>query len=668
MKRRDLLVLWLILLVCGGVHAQSTPANNVSLTLGQSVVALNGPWKFHTGDNMAWADPGFDDSAWQDYNLLSGNSTLSQEEVLQSAELPGWQQHGHPGYTGYAWYRIRLRLPENVHSLALLMPQYIDDVYEVYVNGSKIGTFGDLNGWHLTYVGQPMLFSIPAATLDSGQPVALALRFWNIRSEASPSAHNLAGGLRGLPVIGPPAPLQIIEQSVREHMWQTLGPAQLIKPLAALYAAVGFISLFLFLFSRQQKEYLWAGISLTGFGSMLAAIGWLEDSTISVQLSVVGQALSDSAAIFAMPLAAMYLLEVPRAFWRRANYAVSAVNLAWSLQLAGLNLGLLPPTAVFDRLRSITLGVAVLSLACLLLAIAVEGVRKLGSKAWLPMTPGLLFALYCIFYTLSSLGILKGSYLLPVLICVCVPLSVLIIFLMRFTEQQRENGRLLEDMRQAQEVQQMLIPAVPPATPGFEIEHVYLPASKVGGDFFHIQHDSDGSLLVVVGDVSGKGLKAAMTVSAIIGALRGCSERTPADVLAYLNHVLHGQITGFATCAVASIAADGALTIANAGHVSPYCSGRELAVANGLPLGITAEPAYEETHFKLAPGDRLTFISDGVVEAANSRRELFGFDRAEQIINKPAATIAEAAQQWGQEDDITVLTVSRTAKLAAVTA
>ncbi|MGA8041798.1 MAG: SpoIIE family protein phosphatase [Terracidiphilus sp.] len=668
MKKSDLLALLLMISACAGLRAQETPPNAVPVTLGQSVVALTGPWKFHTGDNMAWADPGFDDSAWQDYNLIPGDSTLSPEELLQSAELPGWQQHGQPGYTGYAWYRIRLRLPENVHSLALLMPRFVDDAYEVYVNGSKIGTFGDLNGWHLTYAGQPKLFSIPAATLDSGQPVTLALRFWNIGSEASTSEHNLAGGLRGVPVIGPPAPLQIFEQSVQEQTSQIQGRGQLVMPLAALYGAVGFISLFLFLFSRSQKEYLWAGISLTGFGVMLASIGWVLHSTISVQMSAVGQTLSDAAAVFAMPLAAMYLLDVPRPLWRRANYAVSAVNLAWSLQMAGFKLGLLPPTADLDRLRSITLGVAVLSLACLLLAIAIEGVRKIGSKAWLPMTPGLLFALYCILYTLFSLGILNGSYLLADLICACVPLSVLIIFLMRFTEQQRENGRLLEDMRQAQEVQQMLIPAVPPATPGFAVEHVYLPASKVGGDFFHMQPASDGSLLIVVGDVSGKGLKAAMTVSAIIGALRNELERQPVHVLANLNRALYGQISGFATCAVASIAADGALTIANAGHVSPYCSGRELAVANGLPLGITAEPGYEETHFKLAPGDRLTFISDGVVEAANGKRELFGFERAEQIIHLPAAAIAEAAQRWGQEDDITVLTVARTPKLEAVTA
>jgi len=185
----------------------------VPITMGQSVVALTGPWKFHVGDDPRWADPAFNDSAWESYVLMPGHSSLTPEEITQSAELPGWQQHGHPGYTGYAWYRMRLRSPESAQSMALLMPQYVDDAYEVYVNGSKIGTFGNLSGRHLTYAGQPKLFSIPAATLDSGQPVTLALRFWNQRFEASTDGLNSAGGLRGIPVFGPPALLQILSRA-----------------------------------------------------------------------------------------------------------------------------------------------------------------------------------------------------------------------------------------------------------------------------------------------------------------------------------------------------------------------------------------------------------------------------------------------------------------------
>jgi serine phosphatase RsbU (regulator of sigma subunit) len=248
-------------------------------------------------------------------------------------------------------------------------------------------------------------------------------------------------------------------------------------------------------------------------------------------------------------------------------------------------------------------------------------------------------------------------------------ISALLLFLIRrFSLARQQETRLSSEFESARNIQSLLIPAEPPVTPGFSIESVYLPASEVGGDFFQIMPANDGSLLVVVGDVSGKGLKAAMTVSAIIGALRGCGTRRPSAVLAYLNRVLHGQITGFVTCTAALIAANGNMTLANAGNIPPYRNGQELDVESGLPLGITLDVCYSETTFQLNPNDRLTFVSDGVVEATNERRELFGFDRTKAISNRSASTIAETAKQFGQEDDITVLTITLAPSLKAALA
>jgi serine phosphatase RsbU (regulator of sigma subunit) len=205
--------------------------------------------------------------------------------------------------------------------------------------------------------------------------------------------------------------------------------------------------------------------------------------------------------------------------------------------------------------------------------------------------------------------------------------------------------------------QQLVTPAVD--LPGFQIQSAYLPAKQVGGDFFRVLPEADGGVLVVVGDVSGKGLKAAMTVSAIMGALRGCDTRGPGRVLEYLNRVLYGQVSGFVTCCVAHITSEGTMTIANAGNPAPYRNGEEMAVEPGLPLGLAAESTYGETQFQIAPGDQLTFVSDGVVEATNPQGELYGFERTQAISNQPANTIAEAAARFGQEDDITVLSVTR---------
>ena len=109
-------------------------------------------------------------------------------------------------------------------------------------------------------------------------------------------------------------------------------------------------------------------------------------------------------------------------------------------------------------------------------------------------------------------------------------------------------------------------------------------------------------------------------------------------------------------------------TFANAGHLPPYLDGKELTVADGLPLGIAEENTYTDMTWELDPGDRLTFVSDGVVEARKPSGEPYGFARTKSISNQPAETIARTAQSFGQEDDITVLTIQRVPARQTVTA
>jgi hypothetical protein len=222
----------------------------------------------------------------------------------------------------------------------------------------------------------------------------------------------------------------------------------------------------------------------------------------------------------------------------------------------------------------------------------------------------------------------------------------------------RAGDELRIEFEAAAEVQQQLVsPAVD--LPGFQIRSIYLPARQVGGDFFRVLHQADGGVLVVMGDVSGKGLKAAMTVSAIMGALPGCRSRRPSDVLAHLNEAVYGRISGFVTCCAVHISIDGAMTLANAGNPAPYRNGQEMVVESGLPLGVLADVSYPETSDQLAVGDRLTFVSDGVIEATSASGELYGFDRTQATSAEDASQIAQAAQAFGQDDDITVLTLVR---------
>jgi serine phosphatase RsbU (regulator of sigma subunit) len=115
---------------------------------------------------------------------------------------------------------------------------------------------------------------------------------------------------------------------------------------------------------------------------------------------------------------------------------------------------------------------------------------------------------------------------------------------------------------------------------------------------------------------------------------------------------------GFTTCLVVRAEADGTLTIANAGHIAPYLAGKELALENGLPLGLSADTTYAETTFQLAAGKQLTLVTDGVVEARDKAGALLGFERTATLSTQPAEAIAQAAQAFGQDDDITALTLA----------
>lgn len=234
----------------------------------------------------------------------------------------------------------------------------------------------------------------------------------------------------------------------------------------------------------------------------------------------------------------------------------------------------------------------------------------------------------------------------------------------RYVKTRTEKALLESEMAAARQVQQVILPDAHQTIPGFGIESVYKPAREVGGDFFQILPVEGGGLLFVIGDVSGKGLPAAMLVSLVVGSIRATAEETHNPVVLLAR--LHGQIAGrtrdgFVTALAAYIANDGLVTIANAGHLSPYLDGREIEVPGALPLGVGGGGQYEAATLDLPKGSRLTFLSDGVVEAQNANGELFGFDRVRTMANEPAEAIVEAAVEFGQDDDITVVTIERRA-------
>jgi sigma-B regulation protein RsbU (phosphoserine phosphatase) len=225
------------------------------------------------------------------------------------------------------------------------------------------------------------------------------------------------------------------------------------------------------------------------------------------------------------------------------------------------------------------------------------------------------------------------------------------------------------EIEAAGQVQEVILPKPGESIPGFRLHSVYRPAQQVGGDFFQVLPAYDGGMLLIVGDVAGKGLPAAMMVALVVGSIRTITQFTndPAAILGELNARLVGRTAGgFSTCLAAHFRTNGEVTLANAGHLPPYLDGQEVALSGSFPLGIIKNAESTQCTVRLAYGSRLTFYSDGLPEAQNEKGELLGFERAQALSQLDAEAIVQAAIAFGQKDDITVVVIERESAPVAV--
>ncbi len=250
-----------------------------------------------------------------------------------------------------------------------------------------------------------------------------------------------------------------------------------------------------------------------------------------------------------------------------------------------------------------------------------------------------------------------------------------------------ERGRVDQEMRIAGVIQQSLLPKRVPELPDWRVDVHYQPAREVGGDFYDFLEFDDGHVAFIVGDVTDKGVPAAMVMATTRSLLRTVTERlsAPGEVLERVNDLLHPDIPErmFVTCFYALLdPASGLLRYANAGHDLPYrrgAGGVDELRATGMPLGSMPAMHYEEFELQLMPGDTVLFHSDGLVEAHDPSRAMFGFPRLKALMAEPApeagwiALLLErlaafTGPGWEQEDDVTLVTLQRTLASNAGTA
>jgi Stage II sporulation protein E (SpoIIE) len=665
MKGIALLALLFVFSACGGLHAQGTQGSAVPVTLGQSVVALIGPWKFHVGDDPRWADPNFDDSQWEAVDLTPTPQTTVPGIPFEGF-VTGWQARGHPGYAGFAWYRMRVRISGASGPLTLLAPAWFEGGYQIFANGRLVGSFGDFSRQPPElYYPNPASFTVPASHYEHTPDgrVLIAFRFYTPADQLVVPA---MGGMHVPPRIGQPSAAAAVFHVQREtEYWRLVSAlvAALVWSLFALLIAM------LFAFNRADKILLWplaACIFNVFFTSLVVSTNapWLPYERLDALLE-----FSSTTGWYLWMLTwwAYFGLQRRRLLFRTI-ITLGIVDIVrteffvFAQHAAGTSHGLGAANSVF----SFAINASQILITA---AIALLAWKNPVPSKW-PVYLALMFYTLPDFAPLMSLLHVRHNWLFfgvqfPfALLCVIGMLFFFSIVLFhQFRSSMQRQQATEDDLRQAREVQQLLIPDQLPHVRGWMIESEYHPAREVGGDFFQIiPHPTDGSILIVAGDVAGKGLQAGMTVAMLVGAIRTESEHRfdPIEILKQLNRRLMAQERAQATCLALLVREDGAATVANAGHLPPYLNGVEMSIEGSLPLGMIAEAQFPTADFHLEPGDRLVLLSDGVVEAQNERGDLFGFDRVRQLLAAQAsvAEMASAAQAFGQEDDITVLSLT----------
>ncbi|MGO8720859.1 MAG: SpoIIE family protein phosphatase [Acidobacteriaceae bacterium] len=628
--------------------------------LGQGAVALGGLWEFRTGDNLEWASPSFDDSGWEPIQVSSP-----------------WGSQNHPGYTGYAWYRRHVQihtLGGSKSKFALLMPP-VDDAYEIYWNGTLIGRSGTLPPRpHWYYTPPSRAFALPAA--ESG---TIAVRVW--KSPLLFVDPASLGGIYGPPLLGD---TDTIAAQLAAANAQTMRQNLYDYTLDILYGFVMLLSLLLWSRNRKVKLFLWLAV-FTATPVLLSVIRGVLQLPISYGL---GRGLNQP--IYALNhislwFLLLYLLRLDGnrtlARWTRAlaivTVAAGVLDGALAFFWGNAGAGMLHLDAVLT-----TLILVVEVFPFVILAIGIRQ-RLEPSRWWLAISAfvsqmidtvadasaaGQRFTHWTLYDKVNTplFAVFGVRFTAADLAGIGLFLSILYAVYRYNVEQQARQSALEQEMQSAREIQRVLIPDTLPSLEGFAMSSAYQPALEVGGDFFQIIREDEGSTIVALGDVSGKGLKAAMSVSLIVGVLRSLSgaNSSPVEMLQSLNRCLCGRLQGgFVTAVVLRLLPNGTVMLANAGHLPPFLNQRELEIEGSLPLGLVPSAEYSQVQIRLHPGDQLSLYTDGLVEARNSTGEIYGFERLHALFaSRPSAQQAtQAAVAFGQEDDITVLTLTRLA-------
>lgn len=598
----------------------------VQTASGQVVQVPDTQCVYRLGDNPAWAAANVDPSGWKPYT-----------------------DYHETGDAWVLWVRCRASFDTSgIQHPAVVLSAFELDNDEVFVDGQRPSRLD-------TGIMPVSIFSLSPTPGRTTHVVA-------VRVSQRVIEPGLAPGRPAVLYFGDgPYMKELVEGSAGNELRSSV-PAY---SCFLLIGAAGLFLLGLFLFDRSQKTAFWLGIycccvAITRLNLMFYYL-FLKYNTDLSQSVLFGISMFESWALVRVNFA-LAQRRIPKIYW--VVFATWVFIFLGSVLAVFLPPQMALPLSLFVQVTCFKPIWCIWTFACTASFVAFWPWTQLTRRMRIVAGLCAVWAVIEGWFQLQQVIFNRGTWTGHAQEWMSLAIGALVIALFGYIfHQQRitadERAEMRGELSAARQVQHLLIPEKMLVAPGVTVSSAFLPASEVGGDFYLCRALANGSQRVLLGDVSGKGVAAALTSALLLGAADRCDDLRPAAVLKELNAALrHSGIEGFTTCLCADLSANGVLLIANAGQLPPYRNGEEIEIPAGLPLGVDAAGEYTELTLQLAPGDKLTFLSDGVVEARNAVGELFGFDRTRQLSSRAAQQIADAAVEFGQQDDITVLTLS----------
>jgi serine phosphatase RsbU (regulator of sigma subunit) len=631
----------------GVAAADQRPAEDpvvLSGELDERVQLIRG-WRYHPGDDSAWAAPDLDDTAWA---VVSSSLPISQEP-------PG-------GWPGIGWFRRRLVLAEGMPATALAIRIEQNGASEVFLDGRRVASWGTVSAspqderpvYPNDFVG---------IALEPGRTHVLAVRYSNSRG------NSIMGGARGFGLN-----LRSVESAAAAYHRWARRITQAPMAFAGAFAALALLHLLLFGFRPAAREHLFFALfaAVTVAGLVLEiAILQATDLVERLQLFRLNVAISVVAVLVGLVL-------VHRLFGRRPAWttwliaAGGAAAVAWVCTWRAF--------ATFTPLEAFSV------LAFLeMLRVSLTALQRREPDAW--MVAG-AFALLSVVTIVVGLSRLLGRPIESSLISTASMVVVALAFSAFITrraartareleqrlaevrelseralEQERravrEEGerRLLEaesrrrsaELEAARRLQLAMLPREAPEIPGFDLAFRMLTATEVGGDYVDLRITDGGRTLVAVGDATSHGLQAGMVVAVAKSLFQGvAADSSPAEVLGHIDAGLQAMHERHASMAMVVAAVDGSRLQVASAAMPPLLLRRvasdtvEEILLPGVPLGTLSGSTYPIQELAVAPGDVVLMVTDGVVEAVDGGGEPFGYERLTATVHAARGATAAA--------------------------